>query len=152
MCPLFKWVYKVPWCYFPQILLLWVLNVVDISGFFSLFIYLFIFSASAAELNFEPRQLLNATRPKTTAPFGLYTHISLRWVSARTHDRHPCDAHVWHAAPWGSWACVARRRYVKQKWVLGRWAVEFWATLQPEDSFCLFCFSSDLTEAFPEAR
>lgn len=28
--------------------------------------------ASAADLNFEPRQLLNATRPKTTASLGLY--------------------------------------------------------------------------------
>ena len=29
---------------------------------------------AAADLNFEPRQLLNATRPKTTTPVGLHNH------------------------------------------------------------------------------
>lgn len=82
--------------------------------------------ASAADLNFEPRQLLNATRPKTTATLGIYNvkesdaarlciHNSPmgKCVRACVRERASkyviagpvtsmCDADLWWL-----WACVA---------------------------------------------
>lgn len=80
--------------------------------------------APAADLNFEPRQLLNATRPKTTAPLGLSNVNESDAARPCTHNSpmgkcvsvcvnacspapwRPCACVcVWRACVWRSWAC-----------------------------------------------